>query len=187
MMRRPERTLIFRRSLRRQTVEVCNVGPEKKTGSVIRKLRSDRGSSLVEFSVSASVLFFVLFGIIEMSFALYIYDYVSDAARVGTRYAMVRGTGCMGTLSGCGATQTQIQTYLQGLAYPGVNSSSLAATVQWYQLNTSGATGWSTACSCPSPENEVRVTVTYPFPLHIPYFPSSTINIHSTSQMVISN
>ena len=149
------------------------------------RLISDAGSSLVEFAVSASVLFLMLFGIIEMCFALYIYDYVSDAARVGTRWASVRGTGC-NVLTPCPATQSDIQNYLQSVPYPGINSSNLTATVMWFQLTTS-PTSWATSCTCPNPKNEVRVTVTYPFPLHVPYFPSTTINIQSTSQMVISN
>lgn len=150
------------------------------------RLGSDAGSSLVEFAVSASVLFLVLFGIIEMCFALYIYDYVSDAARVGTRWASVRGTGC-NVLTPCPAGQSDIQSYLQSVPYPGINSGSLTATVKWFQLSTS-PTNW-TVCPtpCQQPKNEVQVTVTYPFPLHIPYFPSGTINIQSTSQMVIAN
>ena len=53
--------------------------------------RDDSGASLVEFTVSAAVLFMALFGIIQCSLGLYAYNYVSDAAREGTRYAMVRG------------------------------------------------------------------------------------------------
>ena len=186
-MRQPEGSLRLRRSPGGQGTEVYDFACEKKSSSGVGKLLNDTGSSLVEFSLAASVLFLALFGIIEMCFALYIYKYVSDAARVGTRYAMVRGTGCSASLTGCGADQAEILSYLRSLPYPGMNAANLNATVQWYQLNASGATGWSTACTCPNPKNEVQVTVIYQFPLQIPYFPNGTINIQSTSQMVISN
>jgi Flp pilus assembly protein TadG len=186
-MRLSRSSLRLRSSLGRRAMKVCNFACEKKSGSGVGKLLNDTGSSLVEFSLAASVLFLALFGIIEMCFALYIYNYVSDAARVGTRYAMVRGTGCSASLTGCGADQAAIVSYLRSLPYPGMDAAKLNATVQWYQLNASGPTGWSTACTCPNPKNEVQVTVIYQFPLQIPYFPSGTINIQSTSQMVISN
>jgi hypothetical protein len=36
------------------------------------------------------------------------------------------------------------------------------------------------------PGNQVKVTVTYPFPLSIPFLPKGTINMASTSVMVIA-
>lgn len=152
------------------------------------RLLDDTGASLIEFAVSASVLFLALLGIVEMCFALYIYDYVSDAARVGTRFAIVRGSGCK-VVTPCNATQSDIQNYLQSMHYPGMNPLSLNAAVTWYQVNTTGARSWTTCgnVQCDAPQNEVQVTVTYPFPLQIPYFPGGTINIQSTSQMVIVN
>ena len=154
----------------------------------LSRLLDDTGASLLEFAVSASVLFLALFGIIEMCMALYVYDYISDAARVGTRYAIVRGSGCT-VVTPCNATQAQIQTYLRGMPYPLMNPGSLTATVTWYRSNAAIPAVWTScgATQCDAPQNQVQVTVSYPFLLQIPYFPSGTINIHSTSQMVISN
>jgi Flp pilus assembly protein TadG len=75
----------------------------------------EAGSALVEFALASVIVLTVLFGIIDMGRALYAYDWVSDAARRGTRYAMVRGTGsCTGSpeLTDCNAGPTQITTYV---------------------------------------------------------------------------
>ncbi|MGA8089648.1 MAG: TadE family protein [Terracidiphilus sp.] len=54
----------------------------------------EQRSAIVEMAVVRSLLFVVLFGIIELSLAMYTYNYVSDAAREATRYAIVRGSSC---------------------------------------------------------------------------------------------
>ncbi len=52
----------------------------------------ERGSSAVEFALSAAVLFMLMFGVMLMCLALYSYHFVAEAAREGTRYEMVRGS-----------------------------------------------------------------------------------------------
>jgi Flp pilus assembly protein TadG len=59
-----------------------------------RFVHCDEGSNVVKMAVVSPVLFAMLFGIVEISLALYTYNYVSDAAREGTRYAIVRGSSC---------------------------------------------------------------------------------------------
>jgi Flp pilus assembly protein TadG len=84
------------------------------------ELRGDAGSSLVEAAVSFVFLIAAMFGIFQMSLALFAYHYVSETAREATRYAAVRGSSCT-NLTNCGATSAQIQTYIQGIAFPGIN------------------------------------------------------------------
>ncbi len=76
-------------------------------------------------ALSSSVLFAMFFGMFEMSMASYTYHYVSDAAREGSRYAVVRGQPPAITLglTGCGATSDTISTYVKDLPYPGINPS----------------------------------------------------------------
>lgn len=150
-------------------------------------LGDESGASLVEFTVSAAVLFVMLFGIIECSLALYVYNYVSDAARQGSRYAMVRGTNC-NRLADCAVSQAQVQTYLRGFQYPGLNVNNLTATVTWFSASATTPTTW-TACGtpCRAAGNAVQVQVRYTYPLSIPWWKSATVNIGSISQMVISN
>jgi Flp pilus assembly protein TadG len=158
-------------------------------------LRED-GASMVEMAFACTLLLTMLFGIFAISFALYTYHYISDAAREGSRYAMVRGsTSCANSsnmLTNCGATSNQIQTYVQNLGYPG--ASNMTVTSTWYKIT--GGTPWASLCStgtCNAPGNIVKVQVTYAFPLSIPFFlrggPTSqtrSLSMTSTSQMVIA-
>jgi Flp pilus assembly protein TadG len=152
------------------------------------RLCSDAGATLVEFAVSASLVFIVLFGIIQSCLALYTYNYVSDAARVATRYASVRGQRCSG-MPDCGIDNSGIQTLLRGLKYPGIDPNNLATTTTWFSASANPPTTWTScgAAQCNAPQNAVQVTVTYAFPLHIPYWNNATVSIGSTSQEVISN
>lgn len=146
---------------------------------------------MVETAISCVVLFAILFGIFEMSLALYTYYFTSDAAREATRYAIVRGsTSCTNTpnLSNCNATTTQIQSYVQGLNFPGITTSKVSVTTSWYSASSTTPTTWS-ACStgiCNAPGNLVKVQVSYPMSLQIPFVNSLSLKLNSTSQMVIS-
>jgi Flp pilus assembly protein TadG len=157
------------------------------SGIVARVWRENAGSSLVEFGLSAVVLVMVLLGIIECCFALYVNNYVSDAARAATRYAAVRGSSCTG-MPDCGITSAQIQTYLRGITYPGVTPGNLTATATWLSLNSGSVATW-TACAnqCNAPTNSVKVQVNYAFTLGIPFWRTRSLTLSSTSQMVISN
>jgi Flp pilus assembly protein TadG len=150
----------------------------------------ETGSAIVEMALSSSVLFAMFFGMFEMSMASYTYHYVSDAAREGSRYAVVRGsTSCHNTgLTGCGATSDTIATYVKALPYPGINPSNMTVTTTWYKPSAGTPTAW-TLCStgtCNAPGYLVKVNVLYAFPLSVPFIPARTINVTSTSQMVIS-
>lgn len=151
------------------------------------RVRDEEGSTLVEFALSASMLFAMLFGIIGISFGFYSYNFVSDAAREATRWAIVRGSSCS-ILSGCGASSSDIQTYVRSLGYPGITANSLTVTSTWLSASSTQPTTW-TACAstCNAPGNAVQVQVKYAFALDIPFFRDNALNISSTSQMVISN
>jgi Flp pilus assembly protein TadG len=138
---------------------------------------------MVEFAMGALLLFLVLFGIMAMAFALYSYNVVSELAREGTRYAIVRGAKCHFTTA-CPATGANIQTYVQNLGFPGINPNNLTAVTAWsaYPVGTICAP----SASCKNPGNQVKVTVSYQFPLIIPFVPSRTLSMSSTAEMVIS-
>ena len=136
----------------------------------------ERGSAMVEFAIVSSLALTLIFGIIEFGQGLYTYHLISNAARLGSRYAMVRGSAC--TATGCPAAADDVQTYVRGLA-PGVDTSSLTVT-----------TTWSATPTCVSGANDpgcvVTVSVTYPFRFVVPLLASLTIPMSSASQMVIS-
>jgi Flp pilus assembly protein TadG len=142
----------------------------------VNALVCEHGANLVEFAVASAILFSLLFGILQMCLALCTYNYISEAAREGARWAMVRGsTSCTNTpsLTSCNASSTAIQTYVQGLGYPGITSGSVTVTPTWPNGGN-------------SPGNTVKVQVQYPFTLSIPFVSLTTINMASTSVMVIS-
>jgi Flp pilus assembly protein TadG len=153
----------------------------------LNRARGECGSSLVEFALSSVVLFTLVFGVMAMCLALYTYHFVSDAAREGTRYAIVRGSSCStyGNFgSACPVTSAQVQTYVQGLGFPGINSSDMTVTTAW---PTTGSTCSPSVTPCNNPGNLVKVTVTYAFPLSIPFVSPSLLTLTSSSQMVIAD
>jgi Flp pilus assembly protein TadG len=124
-----------------------------------------------------------VFGIIQIRLALYSYHSISDAAREATRYAIVRGSSCSGFVSACPAQATDIQTYVRGMGFPAIVTSNLTVTTTW---PTTGASCTPSTTPCNNPGNLVSVTVSYQLPLTILFVSSSTLTMHSTSKMVIS-
>ena len=157
-----------------------------------RIFQGEAGSSLVETALSASVLLLLVFGILEISLALYSYHCIGEAAREGSRYAMVRGsTSCVNTprLTNCNASVAQIQAYVKGIGFSGLDSGgSMDVFPSWLSPNGTAPATWSncTSGTCNAPGNLVKVQVTYQFPLNIPFWPGTAVTLQSTSQMVIA-
>lgn len=154
-------------------------------------LTADTGSALVEMALSSSVLFAMFFGMFQISMASYAYHYVSDAAREGSRYAIVRGsTSCANeaTLSGCGASASTIAAYVKGLGYPGIDSANMTVTTTYYSPSTTQPTTWTlcTSAPCNTSGSLVKVVVMYAYPFAVPFVPTRTLNVSSTSQMVVA-
>jgi Flp pilus assembly protein TadG len=176
-----------------------------RIAGVIKRCRrlagSEEGLSLVEMTLSCLVLIPVLFGIVQLSIGLYCYHYAADAAREASRWAMVRGSTCNTNFNaaycspsdgnGTGATQNDISTYVTGLGYP--YSGHLVTNVQWCPVVvTAGPPATSSWPTCSTtqagnntPGNQVQVQITYAYPLVVPLAGTYTINLHSTSSMVI--
>jgi Flp pilus assembly protein TadG len=154
-----------------------------------------RGQTLVDFAFAAMVILMLFFGIFEFGRALFTYDLVANAARIGTRYAMVHGSSCLSFASPepgppCTAYPTSapaspspyvtpVTSWVQYKS-PGVNPSQLTVT-----------TTWSSDCTFSSPLTTptgnatcVRVQVSYPFKSLFPFVFPATMS--STSQVVVS-
>ena len=138
----------------------------------------ERGSTLAEFALVLTASMVLIVGVIECGRALYAYQFVSNVARIATRYAAVRGSAC--TSAGCPATAASIQTYVRSLA-PELNQGNLTAVPTW-----------TSSSSCAGPPNNgpgcyVAVQVTYPFTFAaLPLLPSFSMSMTSTSKMIIS-
>jgi Flp pilus assembly protein TadG len=141
---------------------------------ICRTLRAETGATIVEFAVASIILFTLVFGVIAICLALYSYNVTAEAARLATRYAIVRGSKCTSFASACPANRTDILTYVQSLGFPGINPASLSVPLDccWPTNN--------------NPKSTVQVTVNYTFPLVIPFVPSQTLTMSSTSAMTIS-
>lgn len=150
---------------------------------------AETGSALIEAAVSVTVMLALLIGLFELGMACYEYHFISDAAREGARYAVVRGSASCTSeaehLSDCKATATQIQDYVAGLEYVSLAASDVS--VSWLQASATTPTTWSTCATvCNGPGNMVKVVVTHSFPLAVPFMPSKSLSLNSTSEMVIS-
>jgi len=148
------------------------------------RFAEDTGAATIEFAITSTILFMSIFGVIGFSLAVFAHHQVSEAAREGTRYAMVHGNTCSNNGSSCAATAAEIQTYVQGLALTGITASSLSVTTS-YSAYPSGATCTPNA-NCTNPGNLVTVTVSYPAPLNVPFVPATVLSMSGSSSMVIS-
>lgn len=140
---------------------------------------------MVEFALVLIGFLTLLFGLLDFGRALYVYNFVSYAARDGVRYAMVRGascttftTACPTKLDGSGVTNYLETTVLP----PGINPSALTLTTTW----PGGNPGCPVAGPTNSPGCVVNVKVQYNFSFIIPFIPQMTSLMSSTSQMVMS-
>src|SRR5579862_998691 len=81
--------------------------------------QDEEGSAIIELAWSSAIMLSVVFGIMAISVGLYSYNFVSNAAREATRYAIVRGntftTDCTAPgFATCIAQQADILAYVQG-------------------------------------------------------------------------
>lgn len=162
-----------------------------------RFAREQQGGTLVEFAFSLLFMFGFIMGIMQLSMAMYAYHGVSDLAREGTRYAMVRGfdwgTNCDATgsgagsgytNSGCTASATDIQNYVQNLG--NLNGGSLTVTPKCASSIVGTLSTYSPSTTCNAATDVVQVTVSEPFYFGIPGFPRYTYQLSSTSQVTVA-
>jgi Flp pilus assembly protein TadG len=134
-------------------------------------LTGQEGTELFEFALVLIVLLTLIFGVMDFSRGLYTYHYLSNAAREGTRYAIVRGSACSGfPPSECPVSAEQVEAHVKSNT-PGIDPMALNVTTTWTPNNNPGST--------------VKVEVTYDYKFIFPLLPT-TIGMKSSSQMVIS-
>src|SRR6185437_7853981 len=93
-------------------------------------------------------------------------------------------TSCTNTpsLSKCGATSTDITSFVRSMSLPLLVSSNIGVTTTWLKASTTVVSGktttsWATCtgAGCTAdPGNEVQVQVTYALPLIIKFWNTST-------------
>ncbi|WP_263356078.1 TadE/TadG family type IV pilus assembly protein [Acidicapsa ligni] len=149
-----------------------------------RSIRKDeRGSSLLEFTLTISIVLVTVFSIMGFSLLLYADHFVASAANDAVRYAIVRGstwdaasiaTGgkavpcATPTTASCTATVANIQSFVVSIIPPGITAGNVIATPAWTGASPTGAacdtfnSGSSTDGSN-NPGCTVTVTVNYSF------------------------
>jgi Flp pilus assembly protein TadG len=144
-----------------------------------RRIRSgdlagcERGSTLIEMAVTLPLLFTLLFCFMAMCLAFYSHDMISEAAREGTRYAMLHGASCPTSASPtCEATATQVNSYVTGLGWPNLGGGTM--TVATTYPNGNEAVG-----------SLVQVKITYVFAIRMAFVPANSLTMTSTSEAYI--
>lgn len=137
----------------------------------IGRFADDRGHYLVEFTFSILPLLILIFGVIEVSRMVLVYNTIAHAARAGVRYAIVHG-------SDSAASKSQIQTVVTNfLSAAPMNAGSVTPTVTYQQKGTP-------AVDCTDPGCTVTVSVVYSYDPLTMLIPLS-VNLSSTSEGVI--
>lgn len=151
-----------------------------------RWLRSEKGSTLLEFALVFILFMTMLLGIAGFGHALYAYHFVSNAAREATRWAIVNGSTCASD-SSCTApaTPSDIDAYVKSLAPPGITAANITTTVTFSPAGVSGPAICATTNNAPGCTVEVQVS--YPFTFIFPLLPTKPITMSSTSEMVIAH
>jgi Flp pilus assembly protein TadG len=137
---------------------------------------------MVEFALALVAFLFFIFGIIEFSRAIYVYHTVSNAARLGSRWAIVRGSRCAAPLDDCNAASGDVQTYVRSQIAAGMDPNQLDVSATWQAGNYGCPSDGSNAPGC-----LVVVTATYPFGFALPWIAPQGLRISSSSQMIVSN
>jgi Flp pilus assembly protein TadG len=141
--------------------------PRRYTESEGRKKGiSKDGSAIIEFAFVAILFFMLIFGIIEFGRLMLMYHHVGNAAREGTRYAIVHGSTSLTP-----ASAADVENYIKTISPVDPNNVSVSTT--WPDGNK-------------NPGSRVNVRVDYPFSFTLPIWFGPMITLESTSQMVIS-
>lgn len=179
------------------TAPVAKGGSSGRAAARRRALRSERGSTLVEFALVFILFMTMLLGIAGFGWALYAYHFASNAAREATRWAIVNGSTCDVDLSCNGtapmnngpATLADVQNYVKNITPPGINWSQVTVTACGVQGQAECANSVPTYCATTvnEPGCTVQVVVSYQFSFVFPLLPSAPLSLSSESEMVIAH
>lgn len=154
-------------------VWTCRFGPTAFTRMVCARMAGEEGGALVEFALSLPFLLTFIFGLIQVSIALYTLQMISEVAREGTRYAIVHGATCV-AINGasCTADATAVNNFATSAGWPNIGGGTAAVSTTFPDGNE-------------NPASRVQVTVTYTTPFRVPFVPTHPITMSSTSVMYI--
>lgn len=155
-----------------------------------RNLRRSKGQALAEFALVAPIFFLMLFSLIDFGRYVFYVQILNNAAREGTRYAIVHGSASLnpsgppesGTVS-ADPNGDNVKAVVRNWAIGVVgNSTSLTVTPCWLDPFDNCNTAQSTNAR----ERQVRVTVGYDFTTLLP-IPLPPIHVEGASTLVINH
>ncbi|HTT61778.1 MAG TPA: TadE/TadG family type IV pilus assembly protein [Bryobacteraceae bacterium] len=93
----------------------------------MRERKGRQGNAIIEFTLVAIPLIFILISIVEICRGMWDYHSLAEAVKAASRMVATRGAGCAGT--GCAITVGQIASTISGFAV-GMPASSLNVTLK---------------------------------------------------------
>lgn len=133
----------------------------------------EAGQAIIEVAIALPVIVTFMFAMIELCLAFYSDCMISESAREGTRYAIVRGATCQtSTGASCTASASAVNSAVSRLGWPNLGNGTLTASTTYPDGNE-------------NPGSRVQVVVSYVFPYNIPFMPKGSIHMSSTSVMYI--
>jgi Flp pilus assembly protein TadG len=135
--------------------------------------QSESGQAVIEIALALPIIAAFSFMMIELCLAFYSYCMISETAREGTRYAIVRGATCQTSTGGsCTASAATITTAVTHMGWPNLGNGTLSANTTYPDGNE-------------NPGSRVQVVVNYVYPFNIPFAPKGSLHMSSTSVMYI--
>ena len=126
--------------------------------------RAENGQSLLETALMIPLIFTVVFWVFELSWLMFTYVVLANAANEGVRYSIVRSGGDPA------GTQTTVQAFAATALH---DISAMSTSVTFPDGNA-------------SPPNRVRVTVTYTYVPYLSNFiDTPTVHTYAEGTMVV--
>jgi hypothetical protein len=132
--------------------------------------RGRAGQSLIEFTLAAIPMIFLMISVEEIARGMWIYVTLTHAVKEGTRYGIVHGADCTQAASSCAVSVGQIATQVKNAGL-GLDPSQFSVVLQTAGTTKSCApltaclgvgTAWPNA-----PDNAIglplTISATYPF------------------------
>ncbi len=144
----------------------------------MRSLHNQKGAEVVEFAITASLLFLILFGIIESSVALFDKATLTNAGREGARTGILYRPAPRDMATEDSAITQAIEDYAADFLISLGGDASMTTEIQRNDLDGNGVFDAG---------DEVVVTITYPYQfLILPEFIGTlggALNLTATSVM----
>lgn len=166
-------------------------GPVRRWARLPRR-SGERGSALLEYAFAMVISFVLIFAMIDFARALYSFHFISEAAREATRFASVRGNGCSGSATPCPASPGDIQDFVMGIVPAGIDPAQVTVpNPTWTNPNNLPVCNTINNYAGCAVQVEVDYRFSFIFPVNFyklspVKFAANSINMSSTSQMIIS-